>query len=248
MDRFPIPARHVSLTVLVMIGGAALIPAPYRADARPANAAGAGSASMPGPTGKVIYRYTCGPMSGTSSLTWENNGKHFRQDVNLMGSVTPGSQSSIQTWILGDGKNTYTWLPFYPKKVYRSPLPKPGKNGSSASAQNGPGGLPGFGVSGTGKLLGKATILGKPCEVRKLGQATFWNWKGLSLKMVVNIASGPQMTVSATEIETPFQAPPGTFRIPHGYQVIDGRPPMPKMGAGGLGGGGATPPVRKGTQ
>jgi hypothetical protein len=117
------------------------------------------------------------------------------------------------------------------KQVLRMKMPKDGGGA-------GPTGVP-IGGTKAGKVIGKATILGKPCEIRQIDTAKVWMWKGLALKMENQGGQGMPMSMTATKLEMPFKASPALFKVPAGYTVTD---KMPAMGGGGA------PPVRKGSQ
>lgn len=192
--------------------------------------------SMPSATGRVTYSFNVTPLSGTSLVTWTDGGKKFRQDMKMSGTA-PGapagaSLTNVEMWMIGDGTHIYSHQAMMGKQVLRTKLPKGG-------AGAGPTGLP-LGGKTAGKLIGKATILGRPCEIRQVETAKIWMWKGLALKMENQGGQGMAMSMTATRLEMPYKASPTLFKVPAGYTVTDKMPAM--------GGGGAAPPVRKGSQ
>ena len=199
----------------------------------------AATASMPSATGRVTYSFQVAPMSGTSTITWIEGGKKFRQDMKLSGNA-PGAPAGaaptqVEMWMIGDGTYIYSHQPMMGKQVYRMKMPK------ASPGAAGPAGLP-VGGAQEGKLIGKGTILGKPCEIRQLQGAKVWSWKGLALKMENTGGAGPAMTMTATKLEMPYKASPTLFKVPAGYTVTE---QMPGIGAAP---GGAAPPIRKGKQ
>ncbi|MGV3721319.1 MAG: hypothetical protein ACO1SX_10465 [Actinomycetota bacterium] len=195
--------------------------------------------SMPSVTGRITYSFNVAPLTGSSIVTWADGGKKFRQDMKMSGTA-PGapagaSLTNVEMWMIGDGTHLYSHQPMMGKQVLRTKIPK-------GAATPGPAGLP-LGAKPTGKLIGKATILGKPCEIRQVETAKVWLWKGLALKMENQGGQGMAMTMTATKLQMPYKSSPGLFKVPTGYTVTDKMPAM-----GGMGGGGAAPPVRKGSQ
>lgn len=215
---------------------------------RPAVAAKASESVLkaPSPTGRITYAFKVATLEGTSLLTWAEGGKKFRQDISMSGTppnAPAGTPSmTIQMWAFGDGKNVYSYQPMMGKQVIRSKMPKSGSVG-------GPGAMPIGGLQG-GKVVGKGTVLGRPCEIQEVGSAKLWMWKGLALKMENAGGKGPAMSMVAKKLDMPFSAPATKFKVPAGYTVTDQMPSMGGMGAGmGAGGmGGGQPPIRKGSQ
>lgn len=212
--------------------------------------AGAAKASgnvinAPSPTGRITYDFKVAALGGTSLLTWAESGKKFRQDITMSGTPPNAPAGTppmtIQMWAFGDGKNLYSYQPLMGKQVLRMKMPKGG-----AAAPGAPGAPP-IGDLKNGKVVGKGTVLGRPCEIRQVGSSKIWMWKGLALKMENAGGQGPQMSMVATKLEMPYNAPAARFKVPTGYTVTD---KMPEIGAGmgrpGMGGG--QPPIRKGSQ
>lgn len=200
--------------------------------------------NAPSPTGRITYAFKVAALEGTSLLTWAESGKKFRQDISMSGTppnAPAGTPSmTIQMWAFGDGKDVYSYQPMMGKQVVRMKMPKGG------GTPGGPGAPPIGGMKG-GKLVGKGTVLGRGCEIRQLGSAKIWMWKGLALKMENSGGQGPQMSMVAKKLDMPFSAPATKFKVPAGYTVTDQVPSMGAgMGAGGMGGG--QPPIRKGNQ
>jgi hypothetical protein len=219
------------------------------AGVRPAAAAKAAASILkaPSPTGRITYAFKVATLEGTSFLTWAESGKKFRQDISMSGTPPNAPAGTppmtIQMWAFGDGQNVYSYQPMMGKQVIRTKMPKGG------GAPGGPGAPPIGGIKG-GKVVGKGTILGRPCEIQLVGSAKIWMWKGLALKMENAGGQGPQMSMVAKKLDMPFSAPATKFKVPAGYTVTDQVPGMGAMGAGmGAGGmGGGQPPVRKGSQ
>lgn len=233
-------ARIVLLGVACS-GSFAAAPAPVAAAAASANAINA-----PSPTGRITYDFKVASLAGTSLLTWAEGGKKFRQDISMSGTA-PNAPSgtppmTIQMWAFGDGKNVYSYQPMMGKQVVRMKVPK----GAGAGAAGTPGAPP-LGAMKGGKVVGKGTVLGKPCEIRQVGTAKIWMWKGLALKMESAGGQGPEMSMVARKLDMPFKAPASKFQVPAGYTITDKLPSLGAgMGAGGMSGG--QPPIRKGSQ
>jgi hypothetical protein len=88
-----------------------------------------------------------------------------------------------------------------------------------------------------GKLVGKATFLGKPCEIRVIGPSNpgggikMWVWKGLPLRTEAALSQSGKLTTEAFQIETTPKLSVALFRVPAGYQVKDFQPPPGRPGA-----------------
>jgi hypothetical protein len=149
---------------------------------------------------------------------------------------------TIQMWAFGDGKNVYSYQPMMGKQVFRMKIPKGGAAGTPGNP-----GAPPIGAIKGGKVIGKGAVLGKTCEIRQVGSAKLWMWKGLALKMVNSGGKVPEMSMVATKLDMPFSAPASKFQVPAGYTVTDQAPALgASMGGGGMSGG--QPPIRKGSQ
>lgn len=240
-----IDSRTGARWVLVgMVGGGLLaaVSAPAAAAKASANVIDA-----PSPTGRITYDFKVAALGGTSLLTWAEGGKKFRQDITMSGTPPNAPAGTppmtIQMWAFGDGTHVYSYQPLMGKQVFRMKMPK----GGAATAPGSPGAPP-IGNLKNGKVIGKGTVLGKPCEIRQVGTSKIWMWKGLALKMENAGGQGPQMSMVATKLEMPFKAPASKFKVPAGYTVTDKVSDLGGgMGRPGMGGGGQ-PPIRKGSQ
>jgi hypothetical protein len=165
------------------------------------------------PSGRVHYKLTGPMMNGTTILTWTDRGKKFRQDMSGVAAQGPQAGTQFQTWSISDGKFVYTQRPGTPT-VLRMKLPKEGQAMLASATPFAPGG------KDKGKLIGKARILGKQCEIRQLDRgAKLWVWDGLPLRM--EMTGGANMTMAATKIEVPARVDPGKFKVPSGYKIED---------------------------
>jgi hypothetical protein len=217
-----IRSRH-SLAMIPVVAASLLGPV-----AVPGAAAPAADKKTPA-TGRVHYRMNSPIVSGTMVMTWINHGKKFRQDMKL--SVgQQGKQTTINSWTLTDGGYLYTYQPQMGQQVMRMKMPK--------SMAGGTFGLPSPGTAGSGKVVGKGTVLGRPCQVHlvgaggKSGQAKVWIWKGMPLKMEANGPQGQGMSLIATRVETAPKIAMGDFKVPAGYQVRDVQAPTGAPPAG----------------
>jgi len=172
------------------------------------------------PTGRVTYKLSSPMMNGSTTLSWMENGKKFRQDMS--GEVVRPSQPGqppahgmqIKTWTLSDGVNIYSKQPMN-DSILRIKIPKD-KKGISPSPLM-PTGLD------TAKVVGKETLLGKQCQIRQIqaqGNAVkVWIWDGVPLKMQ---SSGQQsMSMVATKVEVPARLDAAKFKLPAGAKVQD---------------------------
>ena len=208
------PSRRVRLiptALLVALSSTAAFSAPA-APAKPAFA-----------SGRVTYSLNGGMMKGTQVLMWTGGGKQFRQE--MKGTASQGQQQmKIESWSIIDGGFAYSHSSQMGKRVVRMKLPKQ-LQGNGMSGMLGGAGL-------TGKVVGKGTAAGKPCEIRQTPTGKVWVWQGLPLRAEVKMGPTQQMTMVATRVEPNVKLSPKLFSVPSGYQVVD--QPMPS-GPGGPG-------------
>lgn len=224
----PALCKSQSFTAAVILGAAAIL----TGVGRPAEAAPA--RQMPTATGRVTYQIS-GPMKGSMVLSWSENGKKFRQETKMTGvppPATPGAPKaapmSMDTWMLSDGKAMYALMPMGGKKVMRLE----GKTSGPAGAPMGLGQMLGdLGGPSGGKVVGKATLLGRSCEIRATDKGKVWLWKGLPLRMEIQVnPKMPKLTMVATKVESAPKLPAILFKVPAGYQIQEmpaGGPRMP---------------------
>jgi hypothetical protein len=102
--------------------------------------------------------------------------------------------------------------------------------------------------TGGGKLVGKATVLGKPCEIREStlnnrsmkARTRLWMWQSLPLRVesTMQVSGMPagggarraanahhQNHSVATKIDTSAKPSAAAFKVPAGYQVQDTKIP-----------------------
>src|SRR5688500_9823223 len=186
---------HVRLLIIP----AALALGSVAGASRPAESASA----FPYPSGRIIYQFNAGQVSGTSVLQWIESGKRFRQDMKGTGTA-PQAFTSVESWTIGDGTYMYVHQPNMGKQVMRMKIPKAAGAGMGSPIAAG---------KGMGKLVGKGTIIGKPCEIREAGPAKVWIWKGLALKMESRSSpQAPPVTMLATKLEAPLKLPASLFK------------------------------------
>lgn len=205
----------------------------------PARSAPSDLPKFPTPTGRISYKMAGGSISGTSSLIWADSGKKFRSDANLTmgapgaraGAAKPGGAAmagapmsgTLKQWTIADGKFLYVHLPMQGQVVSRIPqTPERLKQATSGAAVPLAGG-------DKGKVIGKGTVLGKPCEIRESGNFKMWMWKGLPLKMEM-MNQGMNLTIIATKVEAPAKVAATAFKVPSGYQIVDQKPGTPAAG------------------
>lgn len=197
----------------------------------PARTAPANLPKFPTPTGRVSYKMTGAAMSGTSTLIWADSGKRFRSDAALTMTGMTGSPNApkagaalgsgtLKQWTIADGKFLYMHLPMHGQVAQRIPqTPERLKQAASGAA------VPLSG-EGKGKVIGKATLLGKPCEIRESGNYKLWMWKGLPLKLEM-MNQGMNLTITATKVEAPAKLSATAFKVPSGYKIVDQQPAVP---------------------
>lgn len=212
--------------------------------ALPAGPTAAQEDKVPSPTGRIVYRVSSAMMNGTQTLAWADNGKKVRQDTDsqVNPGLTPGAPAApggarpqgmaFKSWVIVDGGFAYISNPMMGPAVRRMDLKKvPGQ-------RTGPGGVPNITVGkDLGKLIGKATIAGKPCNIHELKNregkvaGKVWVWKNLPMKLEVQSGQGAIM-LEATQVEVPAKVDAAIFKLPKGVQVQDFDPT--KMPAGGM--------------
>jgi len=184
-------------------------------------------------TGRVHYRMSSPIMNGTSVVSWIDHWHKFGQD-STMSIGAAASQGAMQTWSIGNGTDVYTYQPMMGKQVMHMKVPKGGGAGGPM------GGTP-FVGGGTGKVVGKGTVLGRSCEIRMIGtkntghEVKVWVWNGLPLRSEIPLPQGGKLTTEATQIETAPKLSPALFKLPAGYTVKElqmqaggpGAPPRP---------------------
>jgi hypothetical protein len=185
---------------------------------------------LPSASGQITYKMSGPAINGTTTLSWIENGKKARNDVKAT-AAQPGQQFSLDGWTITDGTNVYIHNGMLGNQVMRMKI-----------TSNDPSSLLGFGAPGaggkanSGKVVGKATILGKPCEIREMQGTKAWLWQGLPLKIeATGQGQAQSMTLQATKINTTVKLSPAMFKVPAGLKVIDAP-------VGGLGGGIGGPP------
>ncbi|MFN3651673.1 MAG: hypothetical protein ACK47B_19020 [Armatimonadota bacterium] len=184
---------------------------------------------LPAPTGRIAYQIKSSFMNGSATLAWAESGKRFRQDMDMKTSFpgAPKGQApqSIKGWAISDGTYLYMHQANQGKTVKR--IKMQGNTNPFASM------MPmGGQVGNAGKVVGKATVLGKPCQIREAGGAKAWVWNGLPLKVEV---AGPQqggvqlnMNMTATKLETAPKFAANHFKVPSGYKIEEVKPrPLP---------------------
>jgi hypothetical protein len=169
-------------------------------------------------------------MNGTSTVTWIESGKRFRQESKVT-AQQPGPNGPVPTkvtsMVICDGKYLYVHNSQQGKQFRRTPVA--GKNVGVLT-----GSVPLTVDPKKTKLVGKGEVLGKPCEIREASRMRMWSWKGLPLKM--EPAPGPasegglaamlgSLRVQATKIEPGISPAPALFKVPAGYKVVDAKPP-----------------------
>jgi hypothetical protein len=198
-------------------------------------ALGAGAAAppirLPLASGRVIYQVQHPMARGTSTVVWTEHGRRFRQDTVLTrANPVPSAMGAMEyrTWIIGDPEFAYVYAPSMGRLVQRVPIREINENLAPGSVPLGPA---------TGKLLGRETLLGKPCEIRQVGEYRLWMWRQLPLRAETasrqlprSAAVGPVLAqglkVVATKLEPGYKPRPGAFKVDVSYTVADFKLPQ----------------------
>ena len=220
------PVLSTLLAVPIFQGVHPVVAAPASAAVKPKFAV---------PAGRITYNMSgFMGMNGTMTMSWVGHGQKFRQDttMNMPGMPAGG----MKTWTISDGKSMYMSNPMMGKKVMRVKMPT---QATAASMMT----TPGMNVTG-GKLVGRANILGKPCEVRQTTVSTpqmdmkmkMWMWRGMPLKTETLVkmknASRPSggatpnipnvnVVMTATKLDLNPKLSPALFKVPAGYTIQD---------------------------
>lgn len=153
------------------------------------------------PSGRIRYTVSMRGVNGTQTLAWADHGRRYRQDVAMKINVPGKPAKTVNTWTFTDGAHLHSG-DTATKQAVRVKL------ASGAKQSLG-------GVQTAGKVVGKASILGKPCEVRQQQGMKVWLWKGLPLRFEVK--GGMKMV--ATRVEEGVNLPATLFQVPAGYNV-----------------------------
>lgn len=167
--------------------------------------AAAPAQKFPMPTGRITYKMSgLMGMSGTMTMSWAGHGQKFRQDMAMSLPAMPGGK--MNTWTISDGKTVYVSNSMMGKKAMRVKVTPQMANTSMP-------GVPGMNVAGgtSGKLVGHANVLGKPCEIRLMTANTpqmdmrmkLWTWRNLPLKIESS------MKMKSRPLGAPGSAPSG---------------------------------------
>ena len=182
-----------------------------------ASGSGAAPAGKPVaiPSGRIRYSVNMRGVTGSQTLAWADHGRRYRQDVAMKINVPGKPARTVNTWTVTDGAFLHSG-DAATKQAVRVKL------ASGANQSLG-------GVQTAGKVVGKANILGKPCEIREQQGMKVWLWKGLPLRFEVK--GGMKMV--ATRVEEGVSLPATLFQVPAGYNVreIQQRPgggPQPR--------------------
>jgi hypothetical protein len=180
------------------------------------------------PSGRITYKLTSPMMNGTNTLMWSNFGKSFRQ-YTVAKVNAQGKSMDITSWVISDGESIYMHTPMQGQSATRMKLTQDilKKMDSNMSMMQAPKNL--------GKVLGKANIAGKDCEIREMPQGVtgkMWVWQNLPLKMEITGKNGVGMTMEATKVETPVTLAPTIFKVPAGMKIQEA--PLPNMKPGAM--------------
>lgn len=180
----------------------------------PTRPAGAEGQRLPFSSGRITYAVKGRSASGMSTFSWIEDGRRFRQEVTLTITIDKERLTS-SAWSVGDATHIFAHQDWMDKEVFRYRLPQDLQAGS-------PIGLPVFGTArDPGKVVGTATVLGKPCEIHERKKLRLWIWQGLPLKADGTEGPGPSLTLSATKLEPSERLPNDLFTVPEGYTVSD---------------------------
>lgn len=196
------------------------------------------------PTGRVMYKMTStggAPNGGNGNITmtWANHGTQFRQDIQMSVGRAGSRVPPINTWMIFDGHTAYVAMPPMMAGMGKIAL-KVSPNSAQLKQLSGGGNIVGIGASG--KVVGKGTVLGKPCEIRQATSSTprgtsqikSWVWQGLPLRTEIQSKSSAgaatSITMVATQVNTSIKPAASLFKVPAGYTVQDMSALLKQMG------------------
>jgi len=231
----PVPAVTLVVAGVVFLAGASS-GAPPSGASRPASAR-----RLPTPNGRVVYKMTntgAALMSGSISMTWANYGQRIRQDTQMRMTGGPKTKTpAMNSWSVFDGQTVTMGMPGPQRRAMRMKVPP------NYQSQMMAGGAAGMTGASLGKVIGRATILGKPCVIRTVtlntaqmnSRSKIWMWQNLPLRteMAMQFKTGKtnpaqksptmmrpmKMTMVATQLNTTIRPTAATFRIPAGYTI-----------------------------
>lgn len=177
-------------------------------------------------SGRITYTLS-GFQSGTETLTWIEHGRKTRREtvrkMRFMG-MTQEQKETVVTdglWIYNVNHNTQTATkmenPMFKSLVAqgRTDMLKTGEDLMRAMK---------------GRIVGKKTILGKPCVkwlVEQMMNMTTCVWRGIAL-MTQGGMPGMEIIQTATEIKTGGVSA-DAVALPAGIRVIEGTDPMKQL-------------------
>lgn len=186
---------------------------------------------MPTESGRLTCRVSAGDVRGIATLSWRDWGASLRQD--LTGTANSrGKFRKVTQWAVATDGHLFVHDQRGKKSVLRGPLRAP-LNGVPP---------PGLMLLGpprdAGTVIGKATILGRTCEIRQLGPGKAWYWNGLPLRMEIRQANGSLSRSVAMKLDLDRSPATSEFRVPSGYRIENYQPKPGPNGPGGPGGPG----------
>jgi hypothetical protein len=170
---------------------------------------------LPYATGRITYRLTSAMGGGTSVVSWAEGGKKFREEDHITGG-SGEQQVKLNAWTVGDGTSIFRHEPTMGKQVRRI---DPAKVGGSLGMT---AGIPLIaGKKDAGTVVGKGKVLGKPCEIRQVGNFKMWVWQNLPLKGELASERGTVFSMEATKLEPSAKLDKGRFKLPSGYEIVN---------------------------
>lgn len=175
--------------------------------------------------GKVEYKLT-GMTKGSEVLEFKDWGRKTARRTKTTFSVMGMTQTTDQLTIL-DGEWIYVVDPSKntATKVKNPILANLSEKGDKSLRQTGEDMMKAMG----GKVVGKDTILGKPCEWWEIQQLMSKSciWKGINLKTIAGV---PGMEVAHTAVNIELRKIPNSrVSLPQNVKVVKGEDPFKQM-------------------
>ena len=175
-------------------------------------------APFPLPQGRATYQFVHHATRATAVLTWDEAGNRYRQETQV--TTHAPTRSLVAAVAFGDWESLGHGADLFMRSPGGGTISHADvwKNDLWMNALSVPYLTPG---TGAGERVGQETVLGHPCEIRRLHSLRVSYWRGLPLKIVREPGSPlGALSLVATSIDgNPAGLTPALFQIPPGVTV-----------------------------
>lgn len=206
----------------LLVASAAALPGASKAPAK-------GGTKLPVPACRITYKTTGTMASGTMLLAWTADAQKFRYE---MKGIAGPEKKPLAIWSVYDG-TALTFGAKGQKQAMRIKGPKEQTAGMAPGLKQMLGAA--NQAQAKGKVVGKETILGKPCEIRQINRTRVSLWSGVPLRVKSRNEKGQTVEAVATKVEAFPKFAAGYFKAPAGYQIMDFDPSKMMAPPGGKG-------------